>query len=61
MEERGYKSAGVPKQSRGYYARNSVKIAPRGRHDISLLAKKEHEKGRFRLGSRRKLDDAGTR
>lgn len=47
VKEPRYKSVGVPKQSRGYYARNSVKIAPR-RHDIFSLGK-ESTGGRFRL------------
>lgn len=47
VKEPGYKSVGVPKQSRGYYARNSVKIAPR-RYDIFSL-RKESTAGRFRL------------
>jgi len=46
-ERARYKSVGVPKQSRGYYARNSVKIAPR-RYDI-FSRRKESTGGRFRL------------
>lgn len=48
VKEPRYKSVGVPKQSRSYYARNSVKIAPR-RYDIFSL-RKESTGGRFRLG-----------
>lgn len=45
-KEPSYKSVGVPKQSGGYYARNSVKIAPR-RYDIFSCRKESTGAGDF--------------